>query len=82
MRTEYFDAGKLPYSKSEQVWQKFKGATKSFNHAKNAFYKSEKNVQQTNLDQKNALIELAESLQESDDWENATNTMKKIQADW
>ena len=82
LRKEYFDAGKLPYSKSEQVWQKFKGATKNFNHAKNAFYKSEKNVQQTNLDEKNALIELAESLQESDDWESATNTMKKIQADW
>ena len=82
LRKLYFDAGKLPYSKSEQVWQKFKSATKSFNHAKNAFYKGEKNVQQENLDKKNALIELAESLKESEDWENATNTMKKIQADW
>jgi hypothetical protein len=82
LRKEYFDAGKLPYSKSEQVWLKFKGATKNFNHAKNAFYKNEKGVQQTNLDKKNALIELAESLKDSEDWENATNTMKKIQADW
>ena len=82
LRKEYFDAGKLPYSKSEQVWLKFKGATKNFNHAKNDFYKGEKNIQQTNLDKKNALIVLAESLQESDDWESATNTMKKIQADW
>ncbi len=82
LRDEYFNAGKLPYSKSEQVWQKFKAATKKFNNAKNVFYKEEKSVQQTNLDKKNALIELAESLKESDDWENATNTMKKIQADW
>ena len=82
MRTAYFDAGKLPYSKSEQLWQKFKTATKAFNHAKNAFYKVEKSTQQANLDKKNALIELAESLQESDDWENTTNVMKKIQADW
>ena len=82
MRTAYFDAGKLPYAKSEEVWQKFKAATKAFNHEKNAFYKVEKSIQQTNLDKKNALIELAESLQESDDWENATNMMKKIQADW
>ena len=29
-----------------------------------------------------ALIELAESLKESEDWEMATNTMKKIQSDW
>ena len=82
LRKQYFDAGKLPYSKSEQVWQQFKGATKKFNHAKNAFYKAEKSVQQTNLDKKNALIELAESLKDSEDWDTATNTMKKIQADW
>jgi hypothetical protein len=82
LRKEYFDAGKLPYSKSEQVWKKFKAATKKFNNDKNVFYKIEKNVQQTNLDKKNELIQLAESLKESDDWENSTNTMKKIQADW
>ena len=82
LRKQYFDAGKLPYSKSEQVWQKFKAATKKFNHAKNAFYKGEKNVQQENLDKKNALIELAESLKDSEDWEATTNVMKKIQSDW
>lgn len=82
LRQQYFDVGKLPYSKSEEVWQKFKAATKKFNHAKNAFYKNEKSTQQTNLDKKNALIALAESLKDSEDWDTATNTMKKIQADW
>jgi hypothetical protein len=82
LRKQYFDAGKLPYSKSEEVWLKFKAATKKFNASKNVFYKKEKSVQQDNLDKKNALIELAESFKESEDWENATNTMKKIQADW
>lgn len=82
LRQQYFDVGKLPYSKSEEVWQKFKAATKKFNYAKNAFYKSEKSAQQTNLDKKNALIALAESLKDSEDWDTATNTMKKIQADW
>lgn len=82
LRQEYFNAGKLPYSKSEEVWQKFKAATKKFNHSKNAFYKSEKKVQQENLDKKNSLIELAESLKDSEDWETTTNTMKKIQSDW
>jgi len=82
LRKKYFDAGKLPYSKSEAVWQKFKAATKQFNHAKNSFYKQEKNVQQDNLKKKLALIELAESLKDSEDWETATNTFKKIQSDW
>jgi hypothetical protein len=82
LRQKYFDAGKLPYSKSEAVWQKFKTATKQFNHAKNAFYKQEKSTQQDNLKKKMELIELAESLKDSEDWESATNTFKKIQADW
>lgn len=82
LRQEYFNAGKLPYAKSEDVWQKFKAATKKFNSAKNVFYKHEKNDQQENLKKKIELIELAESLKESDDWENATNTLKKIQSDW
>jgi len=82
LRQKYFSAGKLPYSKSEAIWQKFKTATKRFNQSKNLFYKQEKGGQQENLNKKKALIELAESLKDSDDWETTTNTMKKIQADW
>ena len=82
LRQQYFKAGKLPYTKSEEVWQKFKQATKKFNTAKNTFYKQEKNEQQENLKKKMALIEIAESLKDSEDWQMATNAMKKIQADW
>ena len=82
LRQEYFNLGKLPFSKSEDVWQKFKAATKKFNSSKNVFYKYEKSQQQENLKKKIELIELAESLKESEDWELATNTLKKIQTDW
>lgn len=82
LRQAYFNAGKLPYAKSEEIWQKFKLATRKINKAKNNFYKQEKNSQQDNLNQKIALIELAESLKDSTDWEHTTETLKKIQADW
>ena len=82
LRQAYFNAGKLPYAKSEEIWQQFKVATKKFNKAKNNFYKEEKTSQQDNLNQKIALIELAESLKDSTDWENSTEILKKIQADW
>lgn len=82
LRKKYFDIGKLPYSKSEAVWQEFKAATKKFNTAKNAFYKGEKSAQNDNLKRKMELVELAESLKDSDDWSETTNTMKRIQADW
>lgn len=82
LRQKYFDIGKLPYSKSEAVWQKFKEATKKFNKAKNNFYKREKSGQQENLNKKLELIDLAESLKDSEDWEITTETFKKIQSDW
>ncbi len=82
MRKKYFDIGKLPYSKSESVWQQFKTATKKFNTAKNTFYKFEKGAQNENLKKKIALVELAESIKDSEDWNDATNTMKRIQSDW
>jgi hypothetical protein len=82
LRQEYFNAGKLPYAKSEEVWQKFKAATKKFNSSKNHFYKDEKSEQQENLKKKLALIAVADSLKESEDWEVATESMKKIQSDW
>ena len=82
LRQKYFDIGKLPYSKSDAVWQKLKEATKRFNQQKNKFYKQEKKSQQENLKAKLELIKLAESLKDSEDWENTTNTFKKIQSDW
>ena len=82
LRKKYFDTGKLPYSKSESIWKKFKEATKQFNREKNKFYKQEKNAQQNNLQAKLDLIKLAESIKDSEDWETTTNTFKKIQSDW
>lgn len=82
LRQQYFSVGKLPYAKSEEIWQKFKAATKNFNSAKNNFYKQEKNIQQENLKKKIAMIEIAESLKDSEDWKMATDTMKKVQLDW
>ena len=82
LRQQYFNAGKLPYSKSEEVWQKFKTVTKKFNSAKNVFYKDEKSDQQNNLKKKIALIEFAETLKDSEDWDSATNALKKVQSDW
>lgn len=82
LREKFFKIGHVPKSESEKIWTKFKEATRAFNHAKNTFYKEVKNVQQDNLDKKMKLIEQAESLKDSEDWEMTTEVMKKIQSDW
>lgn len=82
LREAFFNAGKVPLKVNEETWAKFKQAVREFNANKNAFYKSLKKEQQENLAKKLALIELAESLKDSDDWAAVTPQMKKVQADW
>ncbi|WP_335965923.1 DUF349 domain-containing protein [Galbibacter sp. PAP.153] len=82
LREDFFNAGRVPYKVNEQTWSAFKEAVRKFNRNKNAFYKSLKKDQQHNLDKKIELVKLAESLKDSEDWEETTPIMKKIQADW
>ena len=47
LRQAYFNAGKLPYAKSEEIWQKFKAATKKLIKQKTIFTKKRKIVNRT-----------------------------------
>ena len=82
LRQDFFKIGRVPRAKNNQTWQGFKDATRDFNRAKNAFYKEVKKTQQENLSKKIALVEQAESLKDSDDWDTVTPVMKQIQIDW
>lgn len=81
-REVFFTIGRVPRAKSQIIWEQLKAATKKFNQAKNTFYKGQNKTQQSNLEQKRALIALAESLKDSDDFEKTTQEMKRIQAEW
>ncbi|MCM5663151.1 DUF349 domain-containing protein [Galbibacter mesophilus] len=82
LREDFFNAGRVPYKVNEQTWAAFKEAVRSFNRNKNSFYKNLKKGQQENLDKKMELVKLAQSLKDSEDWEETTPIMKKIQSDW
>jgi len=82
LRTEFFNAGKVPSKVNEATWSKFKTAVRSFNRNKNAFYKGLKKDQYDNLQKKLNLIKIAEDNKDSDDFETVTPLMKKIQSDW
>jgi hypothetical protein len=82
LRQEFFKIGAVPRSENDKIWREFKEATRNFNHIKNIFYKEIKKGQQDNLNKKNALVERAESLKESEDWDTTTELMKQIQAEW
>ena len=82
LRDQFFKAGKVPSKKNEATWKRFKEATRAFNRAKNKFYKEIKKDQQDNLTKKRALLEIAISLKDSQDWSASTKEMKRIQSEW
>ncbi len=82
LRTAFFNAGKVPIEVNEDTWAAFKGAVRNFNSVKNNFYKEIKKDQQENLNKKQALVEKAQSLKDSEDFGATTPVMKQIQEDW
>ncbi|WP_422860431.1 DUF349 domain-containing protein [Flagellimonas sp. S174] len=82
LRDDFFKAGKVPQKVNEQTWSAFKEAVRKFNRGKNAFYKNQKKEQHQNLERKKALLDLAVSLKDSEDWDMATPEMKRIQSEW
>ncbi|WP_026706557.1 DUF349 domain-containing protein [Flavobacterium soli] len=82
LRSEFFNAGKVPADVNEETWSAFKDAVRDFNVLKNSFYKDIKKDQQDNLNKKNALLAKAIALQESEDFGATTPIMKQIQEEW
>ncbi|MET6990219.1 DUF349 domain-containing protein [Sediminicola arcticus] len=82
LRDSFFKAGKVPQKVNEQTWAAFKEGVRNFNRNKNAYYKNLKKDQQENLDNKRALLDLAVSLKDSDDYDTTTVEMKRIQNEW
>ncbi len=82
LREAFYQIGYVPKKYREEIWEEFKSTIKEFNKHKNNFYKSLKELQKENLEKKLNLIEIAESLKESEDWQNATQKYKEIQEEW
>ena len=82
LRESFFKAGQVPQKVNSKTWNSFKAAVRAFNQNKNAFYKNLKKEQQENLEKKRALLEIAVSLKDSDDFDATTSEMKRIQGQW
>ncbi|MFL9843690.1 DUF349 domain-containing protein [Flavobacterium rhizosphaerae] len=82
LRELFFKAGRVPKEVNEETWAAFKNAVRHFNSVKNAFYKNIKKDQQENLNKKLELVEKANALKDSEDFQATTEVMKQIQEDW
>jgi hypothetical protein len=81
-RKEFIEITNIPRKKNDELWNKFKEATRNFNKVKNDFYKDIKQEQQDNLTAKIKLVEKAKALKDSEDLEKTAEILKKIQLDW
>ncbi|MCF6213140.1 MAG: DUF349 domain-containing protein [Flavobacteriaceae bacterium] len=82
LRDEFFKIGRVSRKQNEALWKKFKEATRTFNSAKNNFYKQIKKEQLDNLTKKRELLSKAQSLKDVEDLAGTVDVFKKIQADW
>ncbi|MFD2787358.1 DUF349 domain-containing protein [Hymenobacter rubripertinctus] len=75
-------AGLVPRDKAEQMNKQFWGAYKGFFQKKNQFFKALDEEKSTNLKRKIDLCEQAEAALQSPDWEEARQTVIRLQKDW
>ncbi len=82
LRNKFSEIKQVPREKSDLIWAKYKEATRKFNVDKNNYFKLVKHEHLDNLNKKKSLIDQALAIKDSEDWDTATEIMKKIQMEW
>jgi hypothetical protein len=82
LQEEWRTIGWARKKENEEVWQEFRGLCDLFFSKRKAFMDIKRSSYKDNKEKKEALIENARALQNSDDWKAATDSLKKLQEEW
>ncbi|UYZ64074.1 DUF349 domain-containing protein [Hymenobacter weizhouensis] len=82
LKEEWDAAGLVPRDKAEALNKQFWGAYKGFFQRKNQFFKALDEEKNTNLKRKLELCEQAEAALQNPNWEEARETVIRLQKDW
>lgn len=74
--------GNLPQKEENELWDQFKAATDAFNEKKSENIDLLREQEQKNLDAKLKLIEKAESIQDTDNYEEGHQQMQDLMGQW
>jgi hypothetical protein len=74
--------GPVPQETSEALWKRFRAACDFFFDRRKQGFDQLKSERDSNLAAKVALCERAEAIQESTDWQQAANELKRLQSEW
>lgn len=75
-------AGNLPQKDENELWDRFKAATDAFNDKKSDNIEVLRNQEDQNYQKKLDLIEKAEDIKDSEDWENTHNEYQRLMDQW
>lgn len=84
---QWREIGPVPIEERDNIWERFKAATKIINKKHQDFFKSLKEQQKANLEAKSKLCDRVESISENNyeshnDWTHKTHEILEIQAEW
>ena len=82
LQEEWKSIGPVPRRQSDAVWRRFRRACDTFFARRKTDLSQRKEQWAANLERKEALCAQAESLVESNDWEDAAAALKRLQAEW
>lgn len=82
LQKKWESIGAVPRAKTKDINRKFWAAFKSFFNNKSGFFKKLDSARDANLKSKQALVDRARQLQDSQDWESTSNELKQLQVQW
>ncbi|MCC5904819.1 MAG: DUF349 domain-containing protein [Balneolaceae bacterium] len=74
--------GNLPQKDENELWDRFKAATDAFNQRKSENIDTLREQEDINYDEKLELIEKADELKESEEWEKTHHEFQKLMDQW
>ena len=74
--------GQAPQSVNSELWGRYREICNTFFSKKSEFFKKYDDYRAANLIKKRELVDEAEKLKESDEWEKSAKRLKQIQIEW
>ncbi len=82
IQNEWRKIGFAPKKQNQSIYEEYRRLTDGFFKAKTAYYKELRDVLGENLKRKRALVEQAEALRESEEWQQTTEALIALQKEW
>lgn len=82
IQEEWRGIGWARKKENEEIWQEFRGLCDLFFSKRKEQFEKRRSAFKEHRDKKEALIARAKELQDSSDWKNTTEALKKLQEQW